>query len=260
MKDVGKHEHDLADGYFKVARAIARSSLVTMRPEDFKVAVMLMGLVNWTERKWFDRAQKKDVILEPGELITSRKHLAEDCNMTQRQIRTALDNLVSSGFLTKKATKQYTLIKLIKYEYYQDSESYGRQRPTNVRPATDQAPTIDRPLLKKDNKDNIERRTPLPPSLDTEEFKQAWGLWVRHRREINKKLTPTAVERLWVRLEKWGVVRAIAAIELSVAQGWQSIYEEGGKGGSVSRSPGKGTNRSFSAARTEEHRRKFDGY
>ena len=66
----------------------------------------------------------------------------------------------------------------------------------------------------------------IPIGLDTPEFRQAWDEWRQHRAELKKKLTPTGMNRQLSRLAKMGVDRAIAAIEHSIANEWQGIFED----------------------------------
>lgn len=65
----------------------------------------------------------------------------------------------------------------------------------------------------------------IPENLNNEQFLVAWGDYVTHRQEIKKPLTPVAAKRQLKQLEEWGIVRAVAAINHSVAKGWLSIYE-----------------------------------
>jgi hypothetical protein len=56
-------------------------------------------------------------------------------------------------------------------------------------------------------------------------MREAWGEWAQHRREIKKKLTPLATRRQLAALEDMGEAKAIAAIQHSIANGWQGIFE-----------------------------------
>ncbi len=75
--------------------------------------------------------------------------------------------------------------------------------------------------------ERIKRDTmpPLPESLDTPEFRQAWERWLRHRREIGSPLKRTAAESNLRTFEKWGVARAIAAIDNTIFKGWVGLGE-----------------------------------
>ncbi len=67
--------------------------------------------------------------------------------------------------------------------------------------------------------------TEIPRALDSPEFREAWAAWERHRSETKKKLTPTAVQMQFKKLESWGIERAVAAIQFSIGNGYQGIFE-----------------------------------
>lgn len=71
-----------------------------------------------------------------------------------------------------------------------------------------------------------ETPTPFPTELDTAEFRAAWKEWEQHRAEKQKRLTPLQVGKQLKKLVPLGVPRAIAAIEHSIASGYQGIFED----------------------------------
>jgi hypothetical protein len=76
---------------------------------------------------------------------------------------------------------------------------------------------------------------PIPESLDTPEFREAWDAFQQHRREMKKKLTPTAAKLQLQKLVTRGSDRASADIRYSISNGWQGIFEEGSNGNSSSK-------------------------
>lgn len=68
----------------------------------------------------------------------------------------------------------------------------------------------------------------VPASIDSPRFRDLWGDYLRHRREAHKPATPTAQRRQLAKLEKWGLARAIAALEHTLEHGWQGIFEPDG--------------------------------
>ena len=68
--------------------------------------------------------------------------------------------------------------------------------------------------------------TLIPKNLDTPEFCEAWGEWVAYRKECKKMMTDRSARMAVKRLTVWGVDRAVAAIEYSIAQGYQGIFED----------------------------------
>lgn len=71
----------------------------------------------------------------------------------------------------------------------------------------------------------------FPEALGTPAFKSAWEAWTADRRERRKPLTARAAELALRKLAEWGPDRAVAAIEASIANGWQGLFEP--KGGSA---------------------------
>jgi len=65
----------------------------------------------------------------------------------------------------------------------------------------------------------------LPDVLNNEVFLAAWADWVRHRSEIRKPLKPTTIKQQLKKLAAMGVARAVAAIEHSIANGYQGLFE-----------------------------------
>lgn len=89
-----------------------------------------------------------------GQLITGRKRLAEELNFSERQIRTALEKLKSTGEVTTKTTNKYTIITVVNWEDYQSGEEIPTKFSANERPTSDQQATNERPHRKnvKNNK------------------------------------------------------------------------------------------------------------
>ncbi len=66
----------------------------------------------------------------------------------------------------------------------------------------------------------------LPLCLQTDKFREAWKLWIAHlivkKKPMNVSSAPMAVKKL----EKLGHDRAVSAIENSIANNYQGIFEE----------------------------------
>ncbi len=92
----------------------------------------------------------------------------------------------------------------------------------------------------------------LPECLDTPSFQAAWTHWVMHRKE--KKLSsykPIGMKSQFTKLAAMGAVRAIAAIEFSISQNYQGIFEPNG----TSKKHHQGTARSSKIIGTEDRYR-----
>lgn len=81
------------------------------------------------------------------------------------------------------------------------------------------------PALPEKRREEKKKETPLPPGLDSPDFRAAWSDWRRHRSEIKKPLRPTQEAKQLQMLELLGLSRAVAMIEYTIAKGWQGLRE-----------------------------------
>lgn len=67
----------------------------------------------------FDQCHHKNISLLRGQYCTSISGLADELNLSPRNIRTALKKLQDSGEITTETTNRYSIISIQKYEDYQ---------------------------------------------------------------------------------------------------------------------------------------------
>lgn len=72
--------------------------------------------------------------LKAGQLITGRKRLAEELNFSERQIRTAMEKLKSTGEVSYETTNKFTIVTVVNWEDYQINEEIPTKSATNERP------------------------------------------------------------------------------------------------------------------------------
>jgi DNA-binding MarR family transcriptional regulator len=93
-------------------------------------------------------------------------------------------------------------------------------------PQTVNQPVVNTEVVKTEKK----KREPKPNLPETpaewpEPLKAAWGQFVAYRRERRQPLTPTGAGRLMAKLSAWGPNKAVAALNASVENGWQGVFE-----------------------------------
>ncbi|MFZ1935616.1 MAG: hypothetical protein WCB27_07225 [Thermoguttaceae bacterium] len=68
-------------------------------------------------------------------------------------------------------------------------------------------------------------------------FKEAWGRWTAHRKEIGKALTPSTTKAQLKKLATLGVTRAVIAIDHSIENGWTGLFEPSTNGNGQAKTP-----------------------
>lgn len=106
-----------------------------------RLFIHLLLTVNWKDDDF------EQITVRRGQRVASRRSLAEETGMTEREIRTALNHLISTGEVTSKSYTKYTVITIENYDRYQAPTG----KTTSKRPASDQQTTSKRP---QDNQAN----------------------------------------------------------------------------------------------------------
>lgn len=113
-------------------------------PHTFRLYMHLLLTVNFEEKEW------RGIVVLPGQRICGRKKLAEELDLTEQNIRTSLNNLISTKEITKQIAKGYTLITICKWSEYQYTEKCNQPEDHQ---RINQRSTNDQPQLKKEKKE-----------------------------------------------------------------------------------------------------------
>lgn len=103
---------------------------------------------NWKSCKWHG------VDIEPGQFITSLQTLANETGLSVRQIRTALDHLISTGELTSRSHSKYRVITVKNWDRYQAVDKQSDKQATSKRQSGDKVATTDEESNKEIKKRN----------------------------------------------------------------------------------------------------------
>lgn len=74
------------------------------------------------------------MVVKRGQLVTGRKVLAEQTGLSEKQIRTALDKMLSTGEVAKERANGFTLLTIVKYDEYQIEAPIGAKERANEGP------------------------------------------------------------------------------------------------------------------------------
>ena len=69
-----------------------------------RLYIHLLLTANWTTTQW------RGITVQPGQKVTSLAHLAQETGLSVQNVRTSLNRLVSTSYLTIKTTNQYSVI------------------------------------------------------------------------------------------------------------------------------------------------------
>ena len=123
----------LEDGYVKLSRLIFKSkTFSSLNAIQKLIAIYLILMANHKDNEWWDSYQKKFVTIKRGSFITSIENIRKkikDKLVTTKKIRTCIKLLEKMQFLAIERANRYSHITIVKYNLYQNDESYrARQR------------------------------------------------------------------------------------------------------------------------------------
>lgn len=104
-----------------------------------RVFIHMLLRANWKDGNF--QGQK----IERGSYVSSIAKLALETNLSEREVRTAIKHLKSTGEVTSKSTNKYTVFTVNNYNLYQPSDRQNDKQVTNSRQADDkQVTTIEK--------------------------------------------------------------------------------------------------------------------
>lgn len=92
-----------------------------------------------------------------GSFVTSRAKLAEQTNLTDREVRTCLNKLKTTNEIAIETTNQFSIITICNFEKYQENKMPCVQQndQPNCQRATNERPTSDQQTTKSKEEKNI---------------------------------------------------------------------------------------------------------
>ena len=115
----------------------------------------LLLIANWENKEWHGEVIKR------GQVVTGREKLSKETKLTEQQVRTSLNKLISTNEITIKKTNKYSVITINNYGKYQDYNQQNNQQITNKQPTNNQQITTTKQYNNITNKQYISSTTTL---------------------------------------------------------------------------------------------------
>lgn len=192
---------------------------------------------NWKEGKFEGK------IIPRGSFVSSIKKLSEETELTNDEVRTALNKLLKTKEITKQSTNKFTVFTVVNYELYQgSSQAEPNQNPSNSQTIPKLFPTIEekkegkkerRKEEKKEDTNVSKKKEPAVYYPNDEKLNQAFADFVDMRKQIKKPMTDRAVTLAMNKLKELSNVpfsdsmdneTAIKILEQSTMNCWQGLF------------------------------------
>ena len=224
----------MSDGWVKLHRRL----LDNPRANDPDwIAVWVYLLLNATHAPRKAKFNGVIIDLKPGQLVTGRHVIADSTGVNESKVRRVLNALKSDQQIDQQAGAKSSIITVLKWDTYQNTDQQISQQVTSNRPASDQQVTT----LQEGKKGRMRELRPkvarapevvqidpldIPVELHSPEFSSAWQQWMTFRRGMSKKPADWAVmfgaQLGW--LKTFGAAEATVMLNESIRNGWQGLF------------------------------------
>lgn len=212
-----------------------------------RLFIYLLLKANWKDTRW--RGQK----LKRGSLVTSYASLANETQLSPMQVRRCINNLITTGEITKETTSKNTVIFVVNYDVYQTFQQVEEQAGEQSKEQTNNIETTLKQHLnnkqtttdeeyKKDNKGKKEINIP-PISPQGESKKTVEDMiskkgfsdrvsevvtdWARYKKERRDGYKETGLRMLLTQIEnnirEYGEDAVVGIIMDSMSSGYKGI-------------------------------------
>ena len=179
---------------------------------------------NHAPKKW------RGVQIERGQFYTSLETLSLETGLSQRQIRTCLDKLKTTGEVASLGMARGRMVTVKNYHDYQLDDRLDVSRASGSRQADDRLMTANK--NDKNNKKDKNLSNGVPPKgdedlpFDSDKFKATWLGWIAYRKEIRKAMKPTTIKAQLKKLSIYSEADALTIIQTSIEKGWIGLVAD----------------------------------
>ena len=162
-------------GWIKLHRKMLDNPVV-WKDGDY-LAVWIYLLLNATHKDMDVLFRSKRITLKPGQLITGRKSIASQLSISDSKVKRVLLAFESDQQIDRQRSNQNSLITILNWCEYQQTDQQNDQQVTSKRPASDQQVTTNK------NIKNIKNNTLV------DFFDQIWKLYPKKEGKGQVSLT-----------------------------------------------------------------------
>lgn len=128
-------EVKMDQGWIKLHRKIFENPVVTKDAEHLAVWIYLLTKATHKEYPAIFKGQK--IMLQAGQLITGRKSISEKLKINEAKVKRILTNFENDQQIDRQRSNQNSLISILNWSQYQESDQQSDQPVTSQRPASD---------------------------------------------------------------------------------------------------------------------------
>lgn len=140
-------------GWIKLHRKILDNPVVCKDSDH--IAVWTYLLLNATHKEYPALFSGKKILLQPGQLITGRKTIADKFKISESKVQRILKSFEIEQQIEQQTSNKKRLISILSWSDYQDSEQQDEQQLNNKRTTTEQQVNTNKNVKNLENDKNL---------------------------------------------------------------------------------------------------------
>jgi hypothetical protein len=226
-------------GYIKLYRQLLDNPIICKDTEHLAVWIYL--LLNATHTSMDKLFCGKRVTLQPGQLITGRKAIAEKLNISESKVQRILKTFEIEQQIEQQTATKNRLITVKNWCAYQESEQQIEQQVNNNRTTSEQQVNTNKNVKNDKNVENVKKdinksapqgKSDIPTDVyDGRSFSLAMKAkldeWLTYKKERRDSYKPTGLKAFLTQVENklkvYTESAVIALIDECMASNWKGI-------------------------------------
>lgn len=139
------------EGWIKLYRQVLDNPIVCKDSDH--IAVWMYILLNATHKEYPAVFSGKKIIMQPGQLITGRKTIAEKFNIDESKVQRILKRFENEQQIEQQNGNKNRLISVLSWSDYQSSEQQNEQQVNNNCTTTEQQVNTNKNVRTKEGKE-----------------------------------------------------------------------------------------------------------
>lgn len=119
------------EGWIKIHRKMLDNPIICKDSDYLSVWIYL--LLNATHKEIPALFKKEKIILQPGQLLTGRKSISKQLKISESKIYRIINDFKSEQQIEQQTSNQNSLITILNWNKYQESEQQNKQQMNNKR-------------------------------------------------------------------------------------------------------------------------------
>jgi len=213
-------------GWIKLHRKILDNPVVCKDSDH--IAVWTYLLLNATHKEYPAMFSGKKIMLQPGQLITGRKAIADRFKISESKVQRILKSFESEQQIEQQNGNKNRLITVVSWHDYQSDEQQDEHQMNNKRTTTEQQLNTNKNVKNVKNKrtKEINTNTAFEAYTSNPILIETLESFIEFRKKIKKPMTDKAIQLLLANLDKLSTSEndKMAILNQSIMNGWQGVF------------------------------------